>query len=123
MRLISCHVSKTLYSSEAALYKVSIELPVANRHRDLTEKMLKATLTKTKTNQQKHLKESRTCVQKRWTYQIPFHSSKASEKRRFSLTAVHAFVGWEISMPCARAPCYTCISVYDRSMVKTVFTL
>ena len=48
MRLISCHVSRTLYFSEAALYKVGIELPVANRHRDLTEKLLKATLNKKK---------------------------------------------------------------------------
>ena len=48
MRLISCHVSRTLYFSEAALYKVGIELPVANRRRDLTEKLLKATLNKKK---------------------------------------------------------------------------
>ena len=46
MRLISCHVSRTLYFIEAALYKVSIDLPVANRHRDLIEKLLKVTLHK-----------------------------------------------------------------------------
>ena len=48
MRLISCHVSKTLYFSEAALYKVSIELPVANRHRDLTEKNVESDANKNK---------------------------------------------------------------------------
>ena len=42
MRLISCHVSRTLYFSEAALYKVSIELPGANGHRDLTEKIVES---------------------------------------------------------------------------------
>ena len=88
MRLISCHVSRTLYFIEAALYKVSIDLPDANRHRDLTEKLLKVTIQKKK---KKNLKENRTCVQKRWTYQIPFNTAKTSEKRRFSLTAVHAF--------------------------------
>ena len=99
MRLISCHLSRTLYFIEAALYKVSIDLPVANRHRDLTEKLLKVTLhTHTK---KKNLKESRTCVQKRWTYQIPFNTAKTSEKGRFSLTAVHAFGRvrqWRIQM-------------------------
>ena len=53
MRLISCHVSRTLYFSEAVLYKVSIEFPGANGHRDLTEKLLKATLNKTKKKQKK----------------------------------------------------------------------
>ena len=48
MRFISCHLSRTLYFSDAALYKVSIELPGANGHRDLTEKLLKATLKKKK---------------------------------------------------------------------------
>ena len=122
MRLISCHISKTLYFSEAALYKVSIAPPVANRHRDFTENLLKATLTKTKKkkNKQKNLKARRTCMQKRWTYQIPFNSAKTSEKK---LTAVHAFVVWEIYVMRTRALLYMYIGLwpqYGKNSVHTV---